>query len=131
MKRELLAAAMVTILCVSPGFGAAKTVSVKVRVDSEAPGYEGYKAMDGNASSMWHTRWEAGETPHPHQIVVDLGAEYPISGITYLPRPVLAIHGNGRSRFQTSLPTRGHLHILFLTHQPRLLYPHQRTAQTI
>ena len=60
---------------------------VKVRVDSEAPGYEGFRAMDGDPQTMWHTRWEAGETSHPHEFVVDLGAAYEISGIGYLPRP--------------------------------------------
>ncbi|HUT10760.1 MAG TPA: discoidin domain-containing protein [Thermoguttaceae bacterium] len=74
------------LMCM-PAFGESKVVSVKVRVDSEAPGYEGDKAMDGNPESMWHTRFQFGETSHPHEIVVDLGSEYEVSGFTYLPRP--------------------------------------------
>jgi len=70
-----------------PALGDAKTVKVKVRVDSEAPGYEGFYAMDGNPQTMWHTFFGTGETGHPHEIVIDLGTSYEISGFTYLPRP--------------------------------------------
>jgi len=35
---------------------------------------------------MWHTKWGSGGTHHPHEIVVDLGASYNISGVGYLPR---------------------------------------------
>ena len=67
--------------------GETKTVKVRVHVDSEAPGYEGYRALDGNPDTMWHTRWQFEETAHPHGITVDLGASYKISGFAYLPRP--------------------------------------------
>jgi hypothetical protein len=66
--------------------GAPKTVTVKVRVDSEAPGYEGFRAMDGNPQTMWHTDWMFSETKHPHEMIVDLGATYEIAGFSYLPR---------------------------------------------
>jgi len=62
------------------------TVSVDVWVDSENPGYEGFRAMDGNPRTMWHTDWQFRQTRHPHEIIVDLGAEYEISGFAYLPR---------------------------------------------
>ncbi len=65
---------------------APKVVRVNVTVDSEAPGHEGAKALDGNPQSMWHTRFQSVQTPHPHQIVVDLGTAYEISGFAYLPR---------------------------------------------
>ena len=66
---------------------APKVVRVNITVDNQEPGYEGAKALDGNPQSMWHTRYQSGQTPHPHQIVVDLGAAYEISGLAYLPRP--------------------------------------------
>ena len=66
---------------------AQKTVSVTVSTDSEAPGYEGHLAMDGNQATMWHTVWGASEPTHPHQIIVDLGASYEISGFVYRARP--------------------------------------------
>jgi len=63
-----------------------KTVTVKVRVDSENPGYEGFRALDGNPNSMWHTDWQFRETRHPHEITIDLGASYELSGFACLPR---------------------------------------------
>jgi len=63
-----------------------KTVTVDVRVDSENPGYEGYRALDGNHGTMWHTDFQFRETRHPHEILVDLGASYDVSGFAYLPR---------------------------------------------
>jgi hypothetical protein len=60
---------------------------VRIRVDSEAPNYEGSLAMDGDPDSMWHTNF-GGETPkHPHEIVVDLGKSFEVSGFSVLPRP--------------------------------------------
>jgi len=90
MKRRLSAASVLMLACVliaAAAFGKPKTVTVKVEVDSAAAGYEGYRAMDGNPQTMWHTRFGDGETRHPHDIVVDLGADYEISGIACLPRP--------------------------------------------
>mgnify|MGYP000162136988 CR=1 FL=1 len=63
-----------------------RVVTVKVEVDSESPGYEGFRAMDGNPETMWHTDFQFDETPPPHEILVDLGAAYPIAGFVYLPR---------------------------------------------
>ncbi|MHC4503646.1 MAG: HzsA-related protein [Planctomycetota bacterium] len=74
-------------LACAPAFGRPKTVKVKVQTDSEAGGYECFRAMDGNPTTIWHTVWGAGETDHPHELVVDLGASYRVSGFTYLPRP--------------------------------------------
>jgi len=61
-------------------------VRVKTAADSETPGYESYKAMDGNPHTMWHTSFGAGEIPHPHEIVFDLGKSREFAGIAYLPR---------------------------------------------
>jgi len=69
-----------------PAQGAVKTVLVKVTVDSQHGGYEGYRALDGNPQTMWHTRFNEGETRHPHHITLDLGANYQIAGFGYLPR---------------------------------------------
>ena len=90
MKRRLLTLAVLVLACVLTGataFAKPKTVTVKVQVDSAAAGYDGWRALDGNPQTMWHTRFGDGETRHPHEIVVDLGADYDISGIAYLPRP--------------------------------------------
>jgi hypothetical protein len=44
---------------------------------------------DGDASTFWHTEWEPGgigDSPLPHQLVIDTGATQPITGFSYLPR---------------------------------------------
>ena len=64
----------------------AKTVTVKVQVDSDMAGYEGYRAMDGDPETMWHTDARFYETPPPHEMLIDLGASYEIAGFACLPR---------------------------------------------
>ncbi len=82
----LMAVAACILSCLSV-VAAPKVVQVKIRVDSENAGYEGFRAMDGNPGSMWHTDFSFAETGHPHEIIIDLGASYEIGGFTYLPRP--------------------------------------------
>src|SRR5690606_8066041 len=43
-------------------------------------------AFDGNATTIWHTRWSSSVTAPPHEIQIDLGASYVLSGLRYLPR---------------------------------------------
>ncbi|KIO75623.1 hypothetical protein TH53_19605 [Pedobacter lusitanus] len=58
---------------------------------------------DGNASnvfdlqytSFWHTEWENNSPKLPHQLVIDLGANYKIGGMKLLPRQD---NPNGRIR---------------------------------
>jgi len=90
VNRKLSAACILTILgllSAAPALAAVKTVMVRVSVDSESPGYEGFRALDGNPESMWHSDCNYDQTRHPHQIVLDLGACYEIAGFGYLPRP--------------------------------------------
>jgi hypothetical protein len=42
-------------------------------------------AFDGDAGTIWHTEWFEGSLPH--QISVDLGANYVLEAFRYLPRP--------------------------------------------
>jgi len=67
-----------------------------VFADSEHPG-EGaaVHAIDGDPATYWHTRWGAGEEAHPHELQVDLGESYELTGFTCLPRQGQA---NGRIR---------------------------------
>ncbi len=69
------------------GQKAPKVVDVKVIANSEAAGYEGVNALDGDPQTMWHTMFGQDNPKHPHEIVVDLGASYEISGFGYLARP--------------------------------------------
>ncbi len=63
------------------GFGA-KVLSA----DSEAPDFPAANAIDGNPATIWHTVWDPTPAPMPHQLVIDMGRELEISGVTYLPR---------------------------------------------
>lgn len=71
-----------------------------VRVDSEEttvpaePG-QGTNAFDGDASTFWHTRWAVGSAAPrpPHEIVIDLGANYELDGFRYLPRQTQNVAG--------------------------------------
>ncbi len=42
-----------------------KVKIVKVWSDSESPGYESYKAMDGDPRSIWHTQFGDEVFPYP------------------------------------------------------------------
>ncbi len=86
MQRERLTAAVACLLTCATAFGADKIVEVDVRCDSEHGGYEAYRAMDGNPSTMWHTAFGGGDPPPPHELCIDLGSSYEVSGFTYLPR---------------------------------------------
>jgi beta-galactosidase len=49
--------------------------------------------FDLQATTFWHTQWESAQPRHPHQLVLDLGAEQTVAGMRYLPRQDSA---NGR-----------------------------------
>jgi len=61
------------------------------------------RAIDGNSSTIWHTRWNE-DLKQPHYIVVDMGKTNRIAGLTYLPRQDGLLNGVvERFRFETSL----------------------------
>jgi len=43
-------------------------------------------AIDGNANTMWHTQFCPASAPLPHEIQINLGRSYLLSGFQYLPR---------------------------------------------
>jgi hypothetical protein len=42
--------------------------------------------FDGNPATIWHTQWMGSAPAPPHEIQVDLGKSYEMSGFRYLPR---------------------------------------------
>jgi hypothetical protein len=50
-------------------------------------------AFDGNTSTKWHTKWFGGSDPIPHEIQINLGAMYNVSGFRYLPRQDGGVNG--------------------------------------
>jgi hypothetical protein len=59
-----------------------------VSVDSEDTqnGHLAAHAIDGKPETIWHTQWTPDKSPMPHTLVIDLGREVAIAGITCLPR---------------------------------------------
>ncbi len=76
-----------------------------VSVDSEelvGENNSGANAIDGNESTIWHTRWNADQH-QPHTITVDMGKTHRIGGFTYLPRQDGLLNGVVVNyRFETS-----------------------------
>jgi alpha-L-fucosidase len=59
-------------------------------------------AIDGNSSTIWHTRWNE-DLKLPHFITVDMGTAHHIGGFTYLPRQDGNPNGTVENyRFETS-----------------------------
>ena len=46
----------------------------------------GDKAIDADPYTIWHTQWQGGEPPCPHEIVIDLHQDVRLAGFRYLPR---------------------------------------------
>jgi F5/8 type C domain len=59
-------------------------------VDSASSGiggaYPGTYAIDGTPETFWHTVYAPTVAPLPHTIVLDLGGDYAVEGLRYLPR---------------------------------------------
>lgn len=76
-----------------------------VAVDSQetvAGDYGAAKAIDGDSTTFWHTRWNENLTL-PHFIAVDMGKPRRIGGFTYLPRQDGNPNGTVENfRFETS-----------------------------
>ncbi len=54
-------------------------------------------AFDGDESTIWHTEWRETDPEHPHEIQINLGKDYDISGFRYMPRPMIdGGYENGR-----------------------------------
>jgi hypothetical protein len=63
-------------------------------------------SFDGNINTMWHTEWVASEPPYPHEIQINLGASYDITGFNYIPRQ--DGNSNGRiSQYEFYVSTDG------------------------
>jgi hypothetical protein len=54
-----------------------------VSADSEDADYPASQAIDGDAVTIWHTKWSPNEDPMPHNLVIDLGREVELRGIVY------------------------------------------------
>ena len=57
-----------------------------LETDSEDSRNLAANAIDGDPDTIWHTRWEPTRDPLPHYVVIDMGREVTVKGVTYLPR---------------------------------------------
>ncbi|GAA4299086.1 hypothetical protein GCM10023163_20470 [Aestuariibaculum suncheonense] len=68
--------------------------------------YMAVNAFDGDDNTMWHTKWSGGADAQPHEIVINLGANYDVSGFSYVPRKDSSLNGIVRD-FQLFFSTDG------------------------
>ena len=61
-------------------------------------------AIDGSATTIWHTQWSTGNPAPPHTFTVNLGKPQTIGGFKYLPRQSGGVNGTiSNWRFSTSV----------------------------
>ena len=58
--------------------------------ETDVAGYAATNAFDGNPNSLWATQWSSAAPPPPHDIQINLGAAYTVSGFRYLPQQTVA-----------------------------------------
>ncbi len=86
LRGNLLALALAWTGIASVAGDEANLVMVQVASDGAAPGYEAWKALDGDPATFWHTPFGPANPRPPHELVVDLGRLFEITGLEYLPR---------------------------------------------
>jgi len=66
-----------------------------VRASSEASGNGKFAkcVIDGDPRTWWHSAFAGGTRKHPHELVIDLGAEYEVRGFRYLARQDVGWNG--------------------------------------
>lgn len=57
-----------------------------VSVSSENNGEEARNAIDGDPTTIWHSRWSSPVAKHPHEIVVDMASLLEVDKFIYTPR---------------------------------------------
>ncbi len=76
-------------LAVTPSIGVyagSVALAASATASSFQPGYEPFKAVDGDPSTFWHTEYSPQQAPLPQWITLDLGAARTVAKIQYLPR---------------------------------------------
>ena len=59
---------------------------IQVGSEDRAHGNLAANLLDGDPATFWHTRWQPLHDAPPYELVIDLGRELTISGVTCLPR---------------------------------------------
>jgi hypothetical protein len=90
---ELGAALLDDILTMPPPSTLSRLGAKVMSTDSEEPDNLAAAAIDGDPDTFWDTEWSKRSPGPPHEIVIDLGREVKLAGMTYLPRQDMS---NGR-----------------------------------
>ena len=102
--------ATLTVTVVTPVAAAISQANWSVKfVDSqELVGEDGsaVNAIDGNPSTIWDTDWYVYSPSPPHELQIDLGGLYRISGFRYLPRQD-GIKDGWVTQYEVSVSTDG------------------------
>jgi hypothetical protein len=61
-------------------------LKTKISADSEHENNWAIYAVDNNPDTIWHTRYDGTQTPHPHTLTVELEKPLTIKGIIQTPR---------------------------------------------
>ncbi|QEG38568.1 sulfatase-like hydrolase/transferase [Roseimaritima ulvae] len=72
-----------------PAAGLVPTDQLKVAAFSSQNASNGKlasNAIDGDANTVWHSRFTPAPVPAPHSLVIDLGATYEVSALWYVAR---------------------------------------------
>ncbi len=87
-KKPFAAIAELDLLDPSGNSISHQTWSIAYADSQELAGEDGSasNAIDGQTANFWHTSWKNASPDHPHQLVIDLGAETMIGGFRYTPR---------------------------------------------
>jgi galactose oxidase len=64
-------------------------------------------ALDGSATTIWHTAWYNGNAPLPHWITIDTKAVQPWAGLVYTPRPATTGRNGNIGQFQIDVSSDG------------------------
>lgn len=59
--------------------------------------------LDGDWNTFWHTQWDGGFAPFPHEITIDMGQELTLHGIKYVNRPTDSRWEHGQPKELTVL----------------------------
>ena len=59
---------------------------LRVSSENRANGKLAHNAIDGNANTLWHTQFSPEIKKHPHELIIDLGREYTLTGFRILAR---------------------------------------------
>ncbi|MCP3914560.1 MAG: sulfatase-like hydrolase/transferase [bacterium] len=65
---------------------AANLSIVRFSSENDSNGKLAANAVDGDPGTIWHSRWSSDRAGPPHELVIDLGAEYSVRGLRYLAR---------------------------------------------